>query len=417
MALLSVCLAAFLAGTGYGSAPGGVAEAGHLSTPVLCVSTFAGVGSEEEEEQVDLRKVGQIPRVWIGIRVSTVPDALAAHIKQGTLMIVNVAEGSPADQAGIDRYDVILSVNDRGIVEMQDLLDAICENGADQPAQIVVIKGGQQQTVAVKPIQRDLTIAPTFKYEEQEVAQVDPLRKYFGHRLKVGPDGNVVVIPHGRLDGLPDDIKSLLDEIPDMSIDLGDEDSTSLWFFGDEPESSDTRVITITVDDNGQSTTIQRDRNGKFTVEREDADGNRTSATYDDVDALREGDPEAYKIYRRSALRRSFSAIVLPPDLTDLGHWQRDFEVELKTKIAQAHRKAEQAVKDEMRRVEIQHQKTEADDGSETHTKSVTLSVKDGRIMLTITEDGVTRKYAFDSREQFEAAEPELYREYESYLD
>ena len=56
-----------------------------------------------------------------------VPEALAAHVRQGKFMLINIAEGSPADQAGLDQYDVVLSFNDRPIEELSDLLDAIRE--------------------------------------------------------------------------------------------------------------------------------------------------------------------------------------------------------------------------------------------------------------------------------------------------
>jgi len=409
-----------------------VLKAGAGPTVVLSGAGSPGNLSEEEEQEVKLGDLEQIPKVWIGVRVCTVPEALAAHIKRGTLMLVNIAENSPAERAGLDRYDIVLSFNDRAIEDMEDLLEAIRENGADQAAKMVVIQGGEEKTLTVTPVQRDLAVVPTFKYEEQEVAEVDPLSKYFGHRLKLDPDGKILLTPQGRLDRLPDDIKRLLDEVPDLdwdflddlpsgfSIEL-DEDLPAFEFFIDADEVDESSRITITITEDGKSLTIQRAEDGKFTVERQDTDGKHTSQSYDDLDGFRAGDPEAYRVYRKSAPHRGLSTIILPPDLKDLGTQQREFQLELKRQLDKARQQVDEALdkaRETRRKIEIRrHKSTDDDDDTATHTKTVTLAIDNGHITLTITEDGVTREYKFDSREAFQKSEPELYEHYQSYLD
>jgi hypothetical protein len=389
-------------------------------------------GSEDEDHLVAVSQE-DIPEVWIGVRVSTVPEALAAHLKRGTLMIVNIAENSPAEHAGLDRYDVVLSFNGREINEMKDLLDAIRENGADHAAEVIVIQGGEQKTLTVTPIRRDLAVVPTFKYEEQEIAEVDPLSKYFGHRLKLGPGGKFLFTPQGRLDRLPDDIKRLLEEVPDLDRDVLDDlpaqfsinlddDFPGFELFLDAKGMDESAHITIKVSEDGESITIERDEDGKFTVEREAADGTHTSESYDGLDPFREQDPEAYRIYRKSAPHRGFSTIVLPPDLKNLDQQQYQFQLEFENQIDKARQQAEEPRKqdrDARARAEVRRQKSSRGDANNTatHTKTVVLAVEDGHITLTITEDGVTREYKFDSREAFQSSEPELYERYKSHRD
>lgn len=407
--------------TGAGSAGAGG------GTTVLCAT------GEEEDEQIVLSDREQLPKIWIGVRVCTVPEALAAHVKRGTLMLVNIAENSPAERAGLDRYDIVLSVNDRALNDMKDLLDAIQDNGADRPARMVVIQGGAEKTLTVTPVERDPAVTPTFKYEEQEVAEVDPLSKYFGHRLKLGPDGEFLFTPQGRLDRLPDDIKSLLDELPDLdweflddlpsgfSIEL-DEDLPSLEFFIDTRELDESARLTIEITEDGKSITIRRGEDGKFSVERQSADGTHTSQSYDDREHFRTGDPEAYKIYRKSVPHRGVSTFVLPPDLKNLGKQQREFQLELKTQIERARQQVDEALekaRETRRKIEVRRREDTADnaDVGAVETKTVTLAIVNDQIRLTITEDGVTREYEFDSREAFRKSEPELYERYKSYLD
>jgi hypothetical protein len=430
LASLSVFLLTLPAAFDTSTAQSIVLKAGAGPAVVLSGAGSAGSLSEEEEQEVKLGDLEEIPKVWIGVRVCTVPEALAAHIKRGTLMLVNIAENSPAERAGLDRYDIVLSFNDRAIESMEDLLEAIRENGADQAAKMVVIQGGEEKTLTVTPVQRDLAVVPTFKYEEQEVAEVDPLSKYFGHRLKLDSDGNLVLTPQGRLDRLPEDIKRLLDEIPDLEWDFLDdlptieldEDFPTFEFFIDGDEVGESSRITITITEDGKTLTIHRTEDGKFTVERQDPDGKHPSQSYDDVDGFRAGDPEAYRIYRKSAPHRGLSTIILPPDLKDLGTQQREFQLELKTQLDKARQQIDEALEkscETRRNIEIRRHKATPDDEdtTATHTKTVMLAIDNGHITLTITEDGVTREYKFDSREAFQKSEPELYEHYQSYLD
>ena len=81
----------------------------------------AGVASNEFIIQTD----SDPTRPVIGVRCTPIPAPLAAHLERDGLMIANISEGSPADEAGLKRYDVVVSFGGRGIVEMDDLLEAI----------------------------------------------------------------------------------------------------------------------------------------------------------------------------------------------------------------------------------------------------------------------------------------------------
>ena len=87
--------------------------------------------------------------------------------------------------------------------------------------------------------------------------------------------------------------------------------------------------------------------------------------------------------------------------------------------IGNRRKQAEETLEEDRKKIEIHRHKIEShdEDDTTTHTKVVTLSIDDGRITLTIVEDGATREYEFDSREEFEKSEPELYEQYRSYLD
>jgi len=51
---------------------------------------------------------------WLGVRLGPIPEALAAHLKDARGAIVDdVVQGSPAEKAGLKRFDMIVAVGGR----------------------------------------------------------------------------------------------------------------------------------------------------------------------------------------------------------------------------------------------------------------------------------------------------------------
>lgn len=417
-----------------------------------------------DEDSDDRHIVQQLPNVWIGVRVTPVPKPLAAHIGREGLMVANVAEGSPADQAGLEQYDVIVSFDGVNVEDMNDLLDAISEAGAGGEAEVTLVRGGKVTNTTITPTKRTEMGEVVFKYEESEDAEHEKeLEKYFGHRMKIGPGGGAFVMPHGRMH-LPDNVRDILAHMPDFEwggdfdlddlddldetlhelnitvgdlnsvldgIDLpfgmkveidADDDGAMRWIM--KHDADEAREINIKISEDGETVAIHRDEDGVIHVEREDADGSKTSDTYEDAETLRENDPDAYGIYRRFSAGHGPAMFLAHPDLKDLGLRQKKFEVELRGALGSARkahgdaRKAFEKAHKAHRRVKI-HREAAADDArAEVRTEMVMIGLgDDGRITIEIKEDGATRKYEFDSREDFEKSEPELYEKYGEHIE
>lgn len=71
------------------------------------------VSEPMSEERVPATRPGDDGQAWLGIEVDVVPPPLAAHLElAGTgVMVRNVFRGSPADKAGLQRYDVIVEAD------------------------------------------------------------------------------------------------------------------------------------------------------------------------------------------------------------------------------------------------------------------------------------------------------------------
>lgn len=290
------------------------------------------------------------PTVWIGVRLEEVPAALAAHVPQGKFLLINVAEDSPAEQAGLERYDVVVSFNDQQINELNDLLRAIQENGPDREARMDVIHRGVAKTVSITPKTRNLTDKVVFKYEEDDLIQSDPFERYFGHRLKVGPDGHFLFEPQGRLDMLPDDIKELLEKMTQLNpqtfekYDIDILNDPARFSISGTPGAN--AAVTLRIDENGQSLSIKRELDGKFTVERKDPDGSSKTAVYENEEQFQQNDPDAYRTYERSLKSRVFSAWVNPPDWTDLNRKQFQFQSDLQVELERLREQVSKALEE-----------------------------------------------------------------------
>lgn len=423
-----------------------------VTNAVRLASGLAFVVGEDDQKagrKIVLRSGAPKLEVWIGVRVTPVPEPLASHLKRGGLMIANVAEDSPADRAGVERYDIVVSFAGSAIENMDDLLAAIRDTGAANTAELVVIRGGKKKTLTITPAERGDASALSFKYEEPEAAEVDQFKKYFGGRLRVGPGGMGFFMPYGRMDRLPDDVKELLEDVPhidwqewsdrweewsekwkkfrhmpfDVHIDI-DSDDWGAWSWFPDLEDADLKAeIRIRVEEDGETITIERAEDGTITVERDSADGDRSSDTYEDVEQLRKEDPKAYKTYRRFLVLRSPRALIVSPDLKDLGARQREFQIELKAQLDKAREQVQEAMKQARKarkEVEIRMRNIRGADDIDVRARSETVMLfvdDDGRITLEIDDDGVSRRYEFDSREDFKSSEPELYERFKKHLD
>jgi len=409
------------------------AQAARLATPIS--------QDEEKEKKIRLPTAPKGPEVWIGVRVTPVPEALAAHLQRQGLMIANVAVGSPADKAGVERFDVVVSFAGQPIGTMEDLVAAIRDCGAGNAAEMVVLRGGQQKTLTVTPASGGDISAWTYKYEEPDVAEIEPLKQYFGHRFRLGPGGRGIVVPHGRLT-LPDDIEKLLEQAPGFDWDQWsqwwedwgrgfrfdiDIDRDSVTLFGeDEEEYEGTYEVRLSITEDGQTLVIERHKDGTIDVERQQPDGQRSSASYSDIDELKQKDREAYRTFKRFIVPPGGPLVLVKPELKDLGARQKQFQLELKAQLEKAREELERTMEKGhaarrqaeqfLKRLHEGETRTAGDTAS-GYRESAVLRIDDGRITLEIEKDGVSRRYEFDSAAEFERREPELYQRFRKHLE
>jgi hypothetical protein len=96
---------------------------------------------------------------WLGLDCTPVSPAMRSQLKledEGGLVVEKVMEESPASKAGFKQYDVLLSVGDKSLKDIQHLMTLLDEN-KEAELSFKVLRAGEQTTVTAKPEKRPQT--------------------------------------------------------------------------------------------------------------------------------------------------------------------------------------------------------------------------------------------------------------------
>jgi serine protease Do len=98
-------------------------------------------------------KKGRVVRGWLGVMVQKITPELKEKLnlkdEKGAL-VADVTKGGPAEKAGIERGDVIVSFDGKEIGEMRDLPFVVAATPVDKAVAVEVIRKGKTQRFEVK---------------------------------------------------------------------------------------------------------------------------------------------------------------------------------------------------------------------------------------------------------------------------
>lgn len=99
-----------------------------------------------------LKKHGEVKRGWIGIKIQPntpeIADSLGISANQG-VVVSGITEQGPAQKAGLQAGDIVLSFNRQPIDNTKNLSRLIAETKIGTPAPIEIWRSGQKQTLTV----------------------------------------------------------------------------------------------------------------------------------------------------------------------------------------------------------------------------------------------------------------------------
>jgi serine protease Do len=114
---------------------------------------FAIPANMARRVMADLRTDGKVTRAQLGVTVQNVSADMAASLgltQTGGVIVSSVTPGGAADRAGIERGDVITSLNGQPVRDMNGLRNRIAEAGPGTTAELVVIRDGSEKHVSAR---------------------------------------------------------------------------------------------------------------------------------------------------------------------------------------------------------------------------------------------------------------------------
>lgn len=96
-------------------------------------------------------------RYLIGIVGGEVSPELRAHLglQKNGVIVRGVSKNSPAEKAGIQQHDIVIQAGGAPVTDMSELADLVKQVGPTGGSiELVVIRGGKQETIVVKPEER-----------------------------------------------------------------------------------------------------------------------------------------------------------------------------------------------------------------------------------------------------------------------
>jgi len=103
------------------------------------------------ESKVQYAESGKTPRWRLGVTLDHVDKAMASQLglnREKTSMIASVVDGSPAEQAGLKKYDIITRVGSSDDASVDEVLEAIRNAKSGEEFKLTVLRGGQPVDVS-----------------------------------------------------------------------------------------------------------------------------------------------------------------------------------------------------------------------------------------------------------------------------
>lgn len=239
---------------------------------------------------------------WIGVQLEPVPPPLASQLKLAEgLMVRNLFVGSPADQAGLRQYDVLVEADGEAISsDVRAFSRVVQGKSTGDVLALTLYREGQRMTVEIRlDAQPENWPTQQLKYGEPPMA----VPGLHGRILRRGPGGweveDLGPLPPGP--GWTGQLREYVDRL--------------------FPEPVEEAVECRRVQKDGSVLQVRRHADGTVVVKRyKDTDGERSAEvkTYRDIEELRKVDPEANDLLESSRQER---AVLRRPNLRGRWSW------------------------------------------------------------------------------------------------
>ncbi|MBW2694395.1 MAG: PDZ domain-containing protein, partial [Deltaproteobacteria bacterium] len=100
-----------------------------------------------------LRASGHVTRGWLGVMIQKITPELAEEFEldgESGALVSKVVPDGPADEAGIERYDVIVEFDGKSIADLSELPRVVAGTPVDKTVEVTVVRDGKQKNLRAK---------------------------------------------------------------------------------------------------------------------------------------------------------------------------------------------------------------------------------------------------------------------------
>jgi serine protease Do len=144
---------------------------------------------------------GEVTRGYLGVNIQSVtPDlakALNVENREGAL-VADVIAGSPAEQGGIERGDIIITYAGKAVKDSHDLPRMVAATPVDEEVKVTVIRNGKERQLTIQvgklPSEEAKLEKSVQPAKGQWGLQLHELNPQIAHQLRLKADQGVVVV-------------------------------------------------------------------------------------------------------------------------------------------------------------------------------------------------------------------------------
>ena len=181
----------------------------------------------------ELIRFGKVRRGWLGVSIQEMNEQLLRHFQIGKnkgVLVVRVAEKSPAAIAGLKRRDIIIAVGDHEVTGKSDFRARMASYTVDDTVRFAILREGKnfEFIVRVTAIPKQYVAGFTYNWLGLEVRQNNP-RLARSNRL-VTSKGMVVtkVVPKSPSDKIGISVGDIIRQVNQDRIDTEEDYNKSI---------------------------------------------------------------------------------------------------------------------------------------------------------------------------------------------
>jgi serine protease Do len=100
----------------------------------------------------DLKKEGRVIRGYLGVQITDMSesDAKEFGLSQGGVLVIKVESDTPAEKAGLKKYDLITKINGRSIRSASDLRTNVANFSPGDVIELAILRDNKEMKIKVK---------------------------------------------------------------------------------------------------------------------------------------------------------------------------------------------------------------------------------------------------------------------------